>query len=275
MLGNIANLAVNVEFCKIKDVKFEDIDTLIYLCIPPEKRNDPDFIKGVKIKRAWASKSLEKFGSIAKMAYLDSTPVGLIQYQPKPEEKLLKISCIFVPDRLNHRKGVGKALLRALIEDSKKPKEFFNNEPPLALVTWAFHVPGYYPQNEFYLRMGFIKVREDDPFLLYYPLKEGYIYRPREGKFVPQAGDKGKALIFYDPSCPFCMYFAEQIKSSIKEVAPNLPVRMINMFEESEEVEKRGQVPYCAVNGRAITTFFMDKENFQKEVREALQESEF
>ncbi len=68
------------------------------------------------------------------------------------------------------------------------------------------------------------------------------------------------------------MYFAEQIKASINEVAPNLPMRMINMFEEPEEVEKRGQVPYCAVNGKPITAFFMDKENFQKEVKMALTE---
>jgi len=47
---------------------------------------------------------------------------------------------------------------------------------------------------------------------------------------------------------------------------------MINMFEEAEEVEKRGQVPYCAVNGKPIMAFFMDKENFQREVREALKE---
>ena len=108
--------------------------------------------------------------------------------------------------------------------------------------------------------------------MLYYPLKEGYIYRPKAEKFTPQEEDKGKALIFYDPSCPFCIYFTEQIKESIREVAPNIPVRMINMFEEAEEVKKRGQVPYCAVDGKPITTFFMDKENFQKEVIEALKE---
>jgi len=45
---------------------------------------------------------------------------------------------------------------------------------------------------------------------------------------------------------------------------------MINMFEEKEEVEKRGEVPYCAVNGKPIKTFFMDKENFKREAREAL-----
>ncbi|RLI20515.1 hypothetical protein DRO54_06090 [Candidatus Bathyarchaeota archaeon] len=261
-----------MEFCKIKDVHIEDVDSLINLCIPPERKNDESFIEGIELKRVWASKSLEQFGSIAKIAYLNSKPVGLIQYQPKPKEKLLEIKCIFVPNRQHHRRGIGKALLNALLEEAKKPKEFFGNEPPLALVTWAFHVPGYYPQNEFYLKMGFKKVREDDPFLLYYPLKEGYIYRPKEERFTPQEEDMGKALIFYDPSCPFCMYFAEQIKESISEVAPNLPIRMINMFEEPDEVEKRGRVPYCAVNGKPITAFFMDKENFQKEVREALRE---
>jgi len=30
-------------------------------------------------------------------------------------------------------------------------------------------------------------------------------------------------------------------------------------------LKKRGEVPYCAVNGKPIRTFFMDKENFKKE----------
>lgn len=261
-----------MEFCRVKEVEPEEVDSLIYLCIPQERRNFPSFIEGVKTKRNWAKKCFEMFGGIAKMAYLNESPVGLIQYQPKPKEKILEITCIFVPDKQNQQKGVGKALLNALLRDAEKPKPHFDNEPPLALVTWAFGVPGYFPQNMFYLKMGFKKVVESDPFLLYYPLKEGYIYHPKAGKFTPQAEDRGKAVIFYDPSCPFCMYFAEQIKTSINEVAPNLPMRMINMFEEREEVEKRGQVPYCAVNGKPITAFFMDKENFQKEVKMALAE---
>ncbi|MBS7648048.1 MAG: GNAT family N-acetyltransferase [Candidatus Bathyarchaeia archaeon] len=258
---------------KIRDVELEDLDSLINFCIPMERRNERFFIEGAKAKKRWASKSLELFGSIAKMAYMNSTPVGLIQFQPELREKLLEITCIFVPDRRNQRKGIGKALLNSLIEDAKKPRDFFGKKPPLALVTWAFQVPGYYPQNEFYLRMGFRKASEYNPLLLYYPLKKGYIYRPREGKYVPQAEDKGKALIFYDPSCPFCMYFAEQIKSLVRKAAPSLPIRMINMFEEPEEVEKRGQVPNCIVNGKAITAFFMDKENFQREIKEALLEN--
>ncbi|MEM2106079.1 MAG: hypothetical protein QXV21_06435 [Candidatus Bathyarchaeia archaeon] len=262
-----------MEFYKIKEVEPGEVDSLISLCIPPQRWHIQSFIEGVNAKRAWAKKSFEMFGGIAKMAYINSSPVGLIQYQPKPEERLLEITCIFIPDEQNHRKGIGKVLLKALMKDAEKPKPFFNNAPPLALVTWAFSVPEYYPQNEFYLRMGFKKVVESDPLLLYYPLKEGYVYQPRTENFVPRAEDRGKALIFYDPSCPFCIYFAEQIRAAISEVAPNIPTRMINMFEEKEEVDKRGKVPYCAVNGKPITAFFMDKENFQNEVKEALKEN--
>lgn len=260
-----------MDFCKIRDVELEDVDSLVNLCIPSEKRSDRLFIEGADVKRAWVRKSLEAFGDMGKMAFINSTPVGLIQYQPKPKKRLLEITCIFVPDGRNQRRGVGKTLLNALIGDVKKPREFFGYKPPLALVTWAFQVPGYYPQNEFYLKMGFKRVREDDPFLLYYPLEEGYVYQLEEIGFIPQEEDKGRALIFYDSSCPFCMYFAERIKNLIRDVAPDLPVRMVNMFEGAEEVEKRGQVPQCAVNGKEIKASFMDRENFQREVREALE----
>lgn len=259
-----------MEKLEIRDVNLESIDDLIDLCIPPDKRHDSLFVEGMNAKKKWATQVIERFGSIAKLAYLNSKPVGLIQYQPKPEERLVEISCIFVPEEENLRKGIGKSLLEALIEDMKQPKPAFNNDIPLAFVTWAFHVPGRYPQHEFYQRMKFKKVKEDDPFLLYYPLKKGYVYRPKEKKFIPQEEDIGKALIFYDPSCPFSIYFSEKIKELIAEVAANIPAIMINNFEEPEEVEKRGQVPSCAVNRKPIETFFMDKENFQKEVRKAL-----
>jgi N-acetylglutamate synthase-like GNAT family acetyltransferase len=259
-----------MEDLAIRDVHLENVEHLVNLCITPDRRNDPLFIEGMNVKKKWATKVIKKYGSVAKLAYLNLKPAGLIQYKPIPEEKLVEIDCIFVPEEENLRKGIGKSLLKALIEDMEKPKPFFGNDVPLAFVTWAFQVPGRYPQHEFYQKMGFKRVRENDPFTLYYPLREGYVYHPREERFIPQKEDEGKALIFYDPSCPFCIYFSEKIKESIREVAPNLPIRMINKFEQPEEVKKRGQVPFCAVNGKPIETFFMDKENFQKEVKEAL-----
>jgi GNAT superfamily N-acetyltransferase len=254
----------------IRDVNLENVNHLIDLCIPLDKKDDPLFIKGMNTKKKWATQAIERYGSIAKLAYFDSKPVGLIQYQPNSEERLVEIGCIFVPEKENLRKGIGESLLRALIEEMKKPKLVFNNDVPLAFVTWAFQVPGWYPQHEFYQKMGFKRVKKDDPFLLYYPIKKEYVYYPKEKKFIPQKEDRGKTIIFYDPSCPFSIYFSEKIKESIREVAPDIPIRMVNKFEDSEEVKKREQVPFCAVNGKPIETFFMDKENFQKEVKRAL-----
>jgi len=259
-----------MEKLEIRNVTLESIDDLINLCIPPDKKNDPLFVEGMNTKKKWAIKAIEKYGTIAKLAYLSSEPVGLIQYQPNLEERVVEIGCIFVPEEKNLRKGIGKSLLEALMKDMEEPKPVFNNDIPLAFVTWAFEVPDWYPQHKFYQRMGFKKVKEDDPFLLYYPLKKEYVYRPEEKKFIPQEDDREKALIFYDPSCPFCIYFSESIKKSIREVALNIPIRMINKFEEPEEVEKRGQVPSCVVDGKPIETFFMDRKNFQKEVKRAL-----
>ncbi|MBS7647411.1 GNAT family N-acetyltransferase [Candidatus Bathyarchaeota archaeon] len=136
-----------MEFCKVKEVEFEDIDSLIYLCIPPESRNSLSLVEVANAKKKWVKKNLEIFGEVAKIACVNEAPAGLIQYQPKLEEKLLEITCIFVPDWRNQQRGVGKVLLNALIRDAEKPKPYFDNAPPLALVTWAFSEPGYYPQT--------------------------------------------------------------------------------------------------------------------------------
>ena len=134
--------------------------------------------------------------------------MGLIQYTVKPDEKVMEIICIFVPNGEDARKGIGKAFLNFLFP--------------------------------------------------YYLIEEGFVYRPRMVGYTPQEEDKGRALIFYDPSCPFCIYFSEKIKEMVKEVAPDIEIRMINQFEESEEVQKRGEVPFCVVNGVLIYFSFSD-----------------
>ena len=46
---------------RLENVNLEKIDSLINLCVPPERRSDRFFIEGMKVKKIWASKSLEKF----------------------------------------------------------------------------------------------------------------------------------------------------------------------------------------------------------------------
>jgi len=255
---------------QIKSVKIENIEDLLQLCIPPERKDDLLFIEGMNAKREWARRMLEKGELFAKIAYIDGRPVGLIQYTMKPDEKVMEIVCIFVPNEKDTRKGIGKALLNSLLEDAVSLFQRSGGDIPRALITWAFEVPSRYPQNLFYERMGFKRIYEDNPYFLYYPIEEGFVYRPRMVGYTPQEEDKGRALIFYDPSCPFCIYFSEKIKEMVKEVAPDIEIRMINQFEESEEVQKRGEVPFCVVNGVPIYSSFGDRKRFQEDVKKAL-----
>lgn len=87
------------------------------------------------------------------------------------------------------------------------------------LVTQPFlgEQPGQYPASSFFRDMGFKQV--EDPGLLYYPLKHGFVYRPvgRVGpNYVPQEDDKGRVVIIYSPSfCPWSYFF---LRKSVQEM---------------------------------------------------------
>jgi N-acetylglutamate synthase-like GNAT family acetyltransferase/glutaredoxin len=249
---------------KIADATKESIDDLINLCIPGDKKDDPAYIKGMKAKREWAAAIINLYGSFAKVAYVGSALTGMVQYTPDIDERIIKIHCIFVPDGHYQKRGTGTTLVKSLIGDMKAPKSYFNNKKLRAVVTYAFDVPGLYPQHKFYQKMGFNQA--NDPHLFYYPLQKEYI--PQKKEFVPQEKDKGKVLIFYDPSCPHCIRFLEKTIKSIRDVT-DIPIESINIYENREEVTKRGTVPHCVVNKTPITSCALDAD-FQSEVRKAL-----
>ncbi len=84
------------------------MDDFINLYIPLERRDSPLFIKGKKLKREYTLEAIKKYGTIGKIAYINSKPIGLIQYIPKIEEKIVEITCIFIPEKENTRKEKGK-----------------------------------------------------------------------------------------------------------------------------------------------------------------------
>ena len=254
---------------RIEDLSLKNIDDLS-LCLSREIRENPLFKRGIAEKKAWAQAVIEKGLPLAKIAYLDSEPVGLIQYRVKPDEEIVWIDCIYVRGEKNQRKGIGKALLQSLIRDVRKPIAILNGKPPRALVTYAFETKAGYPQHLFYLKMGFKKVSDEDPHLLYLPFEAGYVYKPKDKVYKPIREDEGKAVILYFPDCPFSYYFADKMRSIIREVAPNIPGEIINTFEKPEEAEKRNSELFaCIVNMKQIKTFVADEEAFKREVREA------
>ncbi len=253
---------------RVVNATLNNTDDLISVCIPKDKEDDPLFKEGATIKKRYVRKLLSEYGyQYAKIAYLDDTPVGMIQFAPKREEEIVEIHCIFVPK--NQGQGIGRMLLNSLILDMKRPLPFLDNKIPKGLVTNAFETGAGYAQHLFYRRKGFNLVSPDNPYLLYYPIEEGWKYIPAKKEYIPLEEDKGKALIFYNPNCPWCYYFTKKTEMAIRWVAGDIPIRIISE-EEQEEVRKRGSVSFCIVNGKRITTFIMDEENFRKEVKEAL-----
>jgi len=267
-----------MEEIKIKDAAKENIEDLCQICIPLTKKEDPDWIKGAEEKKKWAIEMLQKWGPFAKLAYEGDIPVGMIQYRPIPEERIVFIDCIYVPWDKYWRKGIATSLLSNLMEDVKKPLSWFDNSRPLALVTKTFpaEAPGQYSARKFFGNKGFKQIGED-PDYLYYPLEAGFVYQPilkKEVEYIPQEEDRGKVLIICGPNgCPATYpYFLKRMERYIREVDPEIPILWFDESQEPEEVKGRNVgVGDCIVNAKYIKSSVLDKEKFLKEIREALE----
>ena len=238
----------------VKNVTERNVDDLCWVCVSPETRHDPDWIRGVADKKKWAVEMRGKWGPFAKVAYLNGTPAGMIQYRPFVEERVVRIDCICVLTSNPWRKGVGTRLLGDLLEDAKKPHRWFDSRRPSALVTRTFpsEAPGQYSAREFFKKKGLKQIGKD-PDDLYYPLQPGFVYEPvpkREVRNMPQDKDKSKVVLVSGPDfCPATYpYFLKRMERYIREIYPDVRIMWIDSSEEPEEVRKRNvSVGACIV----------------------------
>ncbi len=262
----------------IENITEDNILELCLACVSSEKRDDPDWKKGIEEKTLWATDMFKKWGSFAKIAYYKNNLAGMIQYKPIPEEKVVSIDCIYVHEEKYWQKGVGSKLLASLVEDMKKPSKWFGNEPARAIIVQTFpgHSKGQLSAQEFFIKRQFRPV-SDNPNFLYYPLQEDFIYQPGERKqtaeYRPKIEDRGRVLIFCGPNNCSAAYpfFLKRMEKHIREIDNTIPIVYIDISREPEEAQARN-VGYgdCIVNTKLINAFVLDKEGFQKEVREAL-----
>lgn len=225
-------------------------------------------------KRLWAMEMHKKWGTFAKLVFVQDNAAGLIHYEPIAEERVFLIHCIYIPDVEYWQKGIASQLLSSLVDGAKGRKSWMEGNPAMGFVTRTFHgeKPEQYPARDFFIKKSF-KQMEENPDFLYYPLQSGFTYQPiiKKGEYIPQEDDWGKALIIYGPSyCPFSYAFLKMTERAISEIAPRTAIRWINKIEEPGEFKKRGGFEGCIVNGRSIKTFVLDKENFKKEVKQAI-----
>ncbi len=262
----------------IKDITEGNIEDLCQVCVPPAKKEQPDWVKGAGEKKKWAVQMLQKWGSFAKVAYADGIPVGMIQYRPIPGERIISIDCIYVSRDKYWHKGAATQLFSSLMEDLKKTLICFDNKRALALVTKTFprEDPGQYSAYNFFKGKGFKQVGEEQDYL-YFPLEAGFTYQPirkEEVEYVPQEEDRGRVLLICGPTgCPGTYpHFLKRMERYIKEVDSKVPIHWLDSSKDLEELKKRHiTTGDCIVNATYIKSFVLDKENFQKEVRVALE----
>ena len=266
-----------MERFEVKDVTQENAEALCQICIAPTRKDDPDWARGGEEKKKWVVEMLKKWGMLAKLAYEDSLPLGMIQYRPIPEERIVYIDCIYVPWDKYWRKGIAAQLLSRLLEDAREPLSCFDNKRPLALVTRTFPggAPGQYSARQFFRRKGFKQIGRD-PDYSHYPLDARFVYRPLEKekvKYVTQKEDRGRVLIVCGPNrCPATYpYFLKRMEKYIREIDSEIPIEWIDTSTEPDDATRRNvDIGDCIVNARLMESFVLDKANFQKEVKEAL-----
>lgn len=210
---------------------------------------------------------LNRYGSCGKTAYYKGKPAAQILYYPEEaditkefrREGVLVINCIYNPTSEAQKIGIGTKLLQQVIRDIKKKKSC------KFILAKAFSTGELLPMPKFYEKNGFLPTKEGS--MLYLPIEGKYESTPK-AEYAPLEEDRGKAIIFYGPICQFSYPFAKRIEQIIREVLPDIKIELINEWEKPEESIKRKNW-WLIVNAKPIQTFFMDTENFKKEIKEA------
>ncbi len=259
---------IEVENVSIKNI--DKVESLCNLCLSRQEKNDPHFIEGGVLRRRWVKENNEKYGSVGKIAFHDSEPIGLIQYIPKPMEKVVEVKCIFVPEKVESKEDVGEKLLDETVKEFKGPKSFLDGDKVKALVTYNFSNSKNYPNLKFYEENGFKQVPDIEADLWYYPLEDDYVYEPRGECYRVEEKDLNKALLFCNSSCPLCVYEMDKTMREIQHVSPNLPIKIVIPYEE-DKLRSICSTPLCIINESRIEPAFMERETFDQKLREALE----
>jgi len=257
----------------VRDLTRENLEDVFKIC-SHGRMDDPVQMRGIGLRRRWLLETLESRGPCVKIAYLDGRPVGQIlcipeeavPYLGNPREGVVAIHCVYNPFPEAQRKGVGNALLKSVIDECKEGPAYLGGDACIFLVAQEFTTSEGIPLKDFYERNGF-KMGHGE---MYLEVDGGYA--PKEKvEYAPLPEDRGKALMFFDPVCEWAIGFALRVEEFLHGVDPDLPVQLINTWENPEEYANRG-FEQLVVNAVPIKSFWTDKEAMKREVEEALGE---
>lgn len=212
----------------------QQIESLCDICFPDKQENDPRYIEGNLLRRRWVKENIKRYGSVGKIALDKSGPVGLIQYLPRPEDKIVDIMCFFVTEGDSTREDVAKKLIEETIKGFKRSKSFFSGSMARALVAYDQPSSDDGLDTLSFEDHGFKKGTNTDRDFWYYPIDEDYVHENEQ--FKVEKGDLNKVLLFYGSYCPLCVYRMEKAMMKIREVSPELPVKIMIGSEEEKRL---------------------------------------
>jgi len=259
---------------KIINVSDKNADDALLVCTSPRLQDDVNVKIGLEIRKKWLSDLYREVGSCAKIAYLNGKPVGMIQYSPlhvipyfKTKRRDVQyIHCIYVRRDIRNR-GVGSALLNALINDMKKTNKQFGSSQCTMLCTTARKRHGF-TQVGFFKSKNFLKTEGNIDAGLIYPLcKTSLGLRLDIPKTRPARIQEKGAKIFFNPSCHMSKYMNENIKAKIREVNPAIEIEECNLWNSSQEACRRritSVVTY--INGKPILP--MEPQKFWERIKQ-------
>jgi GNAT superfamily N-acetyltransferase len=267
---------------RIEDISEENLDDVFKICSWDRAfapKDDPVLEKSREIKRRWLLDMLERHGPCNKIAYLDGRPAAQVLFYPEetitfyhdPRKDVLHLQCIFNSLPEAQHKGVGDALMKALVDECHTGLDCMRGRACSFVVTKPFPHEGDLPLDEFYSKYDFKLGNQE----LYLEVKGDYVPREiLENRRLPE--DLGRAVNFYNPTCEWGYFYAIRVKELLQGVNPDLPVDVFNLWERPEEYMKRSHKQQIAartiINGREITPFlfWVDKDAFRREAEKAL-----
>jgi hypothetical protein len=256
---------------EVKDVTKENIDDVFHVC-SRNKLEEHLQKEGICIKREWLKEMIEKYGTITKIAYFNNEPSAQMLYYPEdalpyiqnPRSNVVKIECIYNSNPKAQGKGVATELLINLLSEAKSGIECLEGKSPEFIVVNAFNTGEGITMEDFFLSKGFNKVKKE----LYYEINGKYY--PREKiKYKSRKEDKDKSIVFFNRNCEYSYPFAIRIKKELKNIDPDLPIEIIDVWDKPDEMAIRGE-NMVIVNSKTIRSHIGNKEAFTTEVKEAL-----
>ncbi len=253
----------------VRDISETNIDDVFSVC-SHGKLNNPLQRRGIELRRQWLTNMLSDYGPCTKIAYLDGRPVAQAMYYPEeaapytkqPRPGVVLLRCVYNPFPEAQGKGAASALIRSLVEDSRKG-DFLKNEKCSFIASEPFNTGEGKSMEGLYTGNGFI--RSGDEMIL--EISGRYI-APMRPIYTPLQEDHGKAVIFYDPTCEYSYAFAVKTQNMIKDIAPDLPSELVDKWESPERSRRMGN-QLLIVNSVPILSSWRDKERFAAEVLEA------